>query len=544
MTSADRDHAALSRRRMLAGGGATILGASAVTAIGVAVAKPHASPPIAGGTDWIDVRDHGAQGDGVTDDTQAIKSAIAAAANGGVVTFGVNKTYRIRGRIDMPVGLVGYQGNGSTLNCAEVPDTDRYAIRFVPSPAPAADPNMFTERWTYSYWCEGLRIVGPSDNGRDTARALDGIFIGRPPEVDEGNVAGMSFYNVVVRGFRDNWTIADQSWLLAFYHCYSSNAWRRAYHFESIVNAGENYNFHGGVIHGNAIGVHANVEGNSDINFFGVSFDYNELHMQLESGITTLTGCHLEDRNTSPMITVLSTGGKEPAKLDLVSCVVAGTETSAGGRRSFVTVSGDRSVVRVHGGAWPRYDRPDSELVTVPPGAGRPLVSVEHVDPVIKENAAPRISGVTSLVHNGGFEDGLTGWTLSASGSAGSHAVDTSVRRSGNASLRIAKSAAGNYGFWRDVPVTPGGRLLVRGYIRAQALNAGGGFRVDWLDFGGVEVAAREDAVGGTVSGTTDWIQRSATLAVPVGAARARVWAWTIASSGSMWFDDIEAWNL
>jgi hypothetical protein len=167
---------------------------------------------------------------------------------------------------------------------------------------------------------------------------------------------------------------------------------------------------------------------------------------------------------------------------------------------------------------------------------------VEHVDPGVKDNAAPRICGHTSLIHNGGFEDGLNGWTLAAG--AGSHGVDTGVRHGGDASLRITRSGAGGYGFWRDVPVVPGGRLLVRGFVRTQGMDGGAGLRIEWLDLGGAQVAERESFIGGGVSGTTDWVRRSAAPTVPVGSTRARVWAATEAASGTAWFDDVEAWSL
>jgi hypothetical protein len=40
--------------------------------------------------------------------------------------------------------------------------------------------------------------------------------------------------------------------------------------------------------------------------------------------------------------------------------------------------------------------------------------------------------------------------------------------------------------------------------------------------------------IGGTVKGTDDWIQRSATPTVPAGAARARVWLWTVAAEDTV----------
>ena len=52
------------------------------------LAVPAPSPPI------VRVDDFGARGDGTTDDTQAIRSALGALAGGGTLVFSPDKTYR------------------------------------------------------------------------------------------------------------------------------------------------------------------------------------------------------------------------------------------------------------------------------------------------------------------------------------------------------------------------------------------------------------------------------------------------------------------
>lgn len=63
--------------------------------------------------DWIFVTDHGAIGDGVADDTTAIKAAIAACPVGGVVYFPAGR-YKVSATLDLPAGIT-LQGTHSNL---------------------------------------------------------------------------------------------------------------------------------------------------------------------------------------------------------------------------------------------------------------------------------------------------------------------------------------------------------------------------------------------------------------------------------------------
>jgi hypothetical protein len=471
----------------------------------------------------ISAASHGAVGNGTTDDTVALKAAITAATTAkGVVDFGIGKTYKVTSRLDLPVGIAGYQGRGVTLDCSAMPDTEEYAVRFLPGA---------TDATIYTYWVEGLRILGPASE----ASNLDGVFIGRPDDIATGNVAGYSFHNVTVRGFRDNWTFGPQSWLFGFFQCSSSAAWRRGYNIDAQANAGENYSWHGGVIAdctntaGTGVGVYASQAGNSDINFFGTSFDYCDKEVDVQSGHVALIGCHLEDNVSGPMVTVTTTGGSEPGKLSVTDCVFAGTEADAGGRASFITVDGERSVVRVTGGSWSRFGKSASELVTVT--AGTPLVTVDHVDPVIDGNAAPLISGYTSTTANGDFENDLAGWSLpatvnyirnntmtgAATGTPGTRpsgwvlagslngltsqfvSIDsTSGRPTLVWKLSGTPTAGGTYGFYPEansVPAAAGQAWTHAVYLRAVGALTG---------IGGVNVGVQERTSGGVNVGGVD----------------------------------------
>ncbi len=148
-----------------------------------------------------------------------------------------------------------------------------------------------------------------------------------------------------------------------------------------------------------------------------------------------------------------------------------------------------------------------------------------------------------NLVPNGGFEDGLSGWsTVNAWYAQGEKGLsvadlDPAVVRGGAQSLRI--TGAGNRGIaLRTREIRPG-RFVASGWIRCEGLEgAEATILLEWKAPDGSYLGGQ--AVG-SVTGTADWTRVELAFEPPSEALTMSVDCLTSApNSGTAWFDDIE----
>src|SRR6516162_7631127 len=78
------------------------------------------------------------------------------------------------------------------------------------------------------------------------------------------------------------------------------------------------------------------------------------------------------------------------------------------------------------------------------------------------------------LLKNSAFEDGTKGWSLAVYGAQPTIAVDTSVVRKGNQSLRIAAAEPSDAALAQDIAVRPGSCYRFGGWVRTRQLDPRG----------------------------------------------------------------------
>lgn len=149
--------------------------------------------------DWQIVTSHGAQGDGVTDDTAAIQTAINGCPVGGVVYFPAG-VYQMSATLDLPPGvtLQGSHANlmvGPGMTDADFPCSLRAAPDFsgtsmiqIVGDDDGTHPAITGEQRLINLMLDGSQLTGTS---------IDGIFA-------KGNVQNVVLQNVCVRQMPNN----------------------------------------------------------------------------------------------------------------------------------------------------------------------------------------------------------------------------------------------------------------------------------------------------------------------------------------------------
>lgn len=470
---------------------------------------------------------------GATADTAIDAAVTAAVAVKGVVDFGQGVTYNLSAPHDFPVGTVGYRGNGVVLNCSSLTSSSHgYAIRFIPGA---------TDSTIYNYEVSGLRILGPINESNN----LDGVFVGRPTTATGGNVAGASFSNIIVRGFRDNWFLGNQSWLNAFRQCSSQKAWRRGINIDADVNAGEMYLWLGGVVadcrnsSGTAVGVYTSIYGNADSAFIGSSFDYNDIELFHQSGHVSLDACHVENMSANPMFKLSYTGSNGYTSLLLNGCKV--TPTESGVIRSYLIEStfGDNVRVTSSGTRWELYGH---KLDVFKALAGFPTMVFNGGD--LSTSPAPDVARpgeTTNLLCNPGFEtNNFNGWSLQGTVT---YTVQSTAFNSGTRACKIVGiGTTGSTAIRQVVPVAGNTEVWITMEMMCDAYTAGTVIpRVQWLDSQMNQVNVSTFA---GVTGIQGWTRMGGKVTSPANVAFMNVQAYSTDLNGTVYIDDVYAATL
>jgi len=155
-----------------------------------------------------------------------------------------------------------------------------------------------------------------------------------------------------------------------------------------------------------------------------------------------------------------------------------------------------------------------------------------------------KVTGSPYEIANAGFEDGgatPTSWAVPswASGGGGTWARDTTVSRTGSASLKLTATAASGYSYVYSTPRTKvgSGTYTYGAWIRTDGVT-GAGAHIDPLFFDANGTLVGSDHKVFSTTGTHDWEYVSVDLATPSGATQMELHL-RLTGPGSAWFDSV-----
>lgn len=175
-------------------------------------------------------------------------------------------------------------------------------------------------------------------------------------------------------------------------------------------------------------------------------------------------------------------------------------------------------------------------------GFGRVGLVLAYLWEDIQDELDKTVTTGPTTVANPGFELGTAGWSTSTWRGSGTVTADTTVAHSGSSSLKVTANANGTTG--SAVGVTIAGRPLIGTgtyafavWCRTDAVSGLGPY-LDILFYNDAGQIVKSDQKFYSATGTHDWQQITARLAVPSGATKVRI-DLRVDGTGTAWFDDV-----
>ncbi len=500
-------------------------------------------------TDQLSFEDFGAVGGGVLDDTSNIQKAVNYCAKNGIALTCLGKVYAVS-TVNFPTDLVIDMRNAVLLSLPSV--TTGYTLTISGYLSPAANPGKF----------DNIRVQRTLINTHqpDTNSVVDGVSFG----VDAHNI---SFYNLKVSGFRDGVCFNGKSaYLIRLYSPIIGQCWRRGMAFYANTDSNENVTIYGGVIADccnftfDGTGLYLSGSASSiDVRFFGTSFDYCDISVDIYQSNVELHGCHLENNNNNPHIRLSYTSTKNQPYLIMKGGTMGGgpnanswsgipIENSTGRPYLvFITNTGGAHV-DIDGTDTSKYMtgvRRTTEIVGVE-GDNYQLIGTLRVRNKMTsgnmDNASRPMrpcSALNVILIN---QYQTAAWTPSYTNADLTYTIDTTNYSNPNSphSRKITQGSVRNVSYWQDVTLRGGDIFHAEAEIKITSLTAGYvALRVDFYDSAGNVIQSSIKSVSAV---TTDWNNVWVWLRAPNGTVKAKVQEYLNGFVGTAYFTNEHVW--
>ena len=466
--------------------------------------------------DWVSVKDFGAVGDGVTDDTAAIEAAIAAATTAKTTLVFPSGTYKLvtpsnTNGLQVDLGVMSIAANGNVIiDCTSL--TTSYAIQVFSSlPYPVSHYQNTT------HGLRGLSFVGGATPG------VNGMLAYHPTYTNgcQFKIDSCSFYN-----FDTNLYLATNTWRVSFVNCCFLTGHATNVLFGSGTNQGESVMFEHCLI---ADGGDLLVDSfGNQINFYSTSILNTRLWVTGSVNTINMYGGNIENPGSALAYQYIRignlAGNSHTNTVNLFGVPITVNPTSWTDPLFYVLTNNSLNFVNI---TWP--DIGDYNVAGTTgylqyvDGGGKVSASGSSYWPV-GGGAKPIVSKQVNRAYNGDFEAGNTnGWTIAAYGTPGATAVaSATAKKDGSYGLLVTTVVGGGVNATQSFPVRPGELVKVFCWAKVATLATAqaGFFSIEFLSADGRVLAAYGDAIT-----TTYWAQLGTGISyyAPIGVASVRL---------------------
>jgi hypothetical protein len=454
-------------------------------------------------TDVVSVKDFGAVGDGVADDTAAIQAAINF---GGKVCLIDNATHKVTAALNLDLSTASLIGNGSVI------DGSTSSTGVLNAFSSATFVQRIQKNWTH--WVEGITFKGTK-----TAGFLL-VTVGHPTYTDNSEITfrNCSFYNA---GKLVNFI--NNAWRVNFDHCGFESPEDNYLYFNSGSNAAEVMRFsHCWFVDGTTAYIYLN-EGQwffEHCSFIGGGTGGIQV---LGAAHVSLHGCNLETQPAVANQRMIE--GYQSSHIVVDKCII-GLNGGMANQAPFVIQ--DACSLRVLNSTLPLYgadlrsETTDGRRVLVTGGSPYIVCANNYVKGtgIAGRTDWAVFSHLNNLLQNGNAEiASTTGWVASTYGTAGSTFTNvTTAPKNGTRHFLVDCVANGGIAVTQTLTGGPSfvGRTAVFG-MWAKAI--GGTGAVDYpgikcIDASGAVISSFAVAVNST---DTSYIWIGGFLVIPLG---------------------------
>lgn len=451
------------------------------------------------------VKDFGAVGDGMADDTWAIQSAINAVIESGQmgVVYIPSGVYRITSGLVVDCGYVSIYGYGAKIDASEM--TSGTAMRLHGTAKPS-----------YRQICssiEGIQLIGTNQTN-----TVEGVWIyGNATPTAASNI---SIKNCYIDGFASGIRFGSHAYLVGVYSTNIRHCAKGVYVPYKLENAMEGVDFISCTIMQSTRLVDHQHGG---LYFYGCSLDhwYDDC-IYINDARLFMYGCHIENHGTFTEIPIVVHG--HGGRLEMFGGSI-GTTSKTGDVPAQYIVNCDESAdgggVFIYGTTLNAIKTQTSRFAT-----GNGLVVTEHVGFVQQWNMCRILGEGQNRLADGGFElaNIVDNWFITAdtqsvtsrtNGTNIDLALSSAHARTGSKSLQVTTGSGAQARFAVAVPIKPGAVCNYECYYKKPGAETGRVFFTDYHAILGVNAdgvptimhksSAISTRTANFTSGAVDW---------------------------------------